>query len=241
MPMLRYAVLGLFALVANSAWAQQAAPTAEAPATSDAPASARPEDSIKPENAVVTMEEPLQGDHWTYQVRDEITGAITATNTSVVTEVTATDISVRTRTAGTAVDGLIVYDRSWNLISSGQWRYSPSDGTGIRMPLAAGKTWTFQSNQVNAEKGYSFNRSGTSKVVGQETVTTRAGTFESFKIETAFSLRNVKDPTGKEEMTSVTWYAPAINHWVKRVFTSRSDQHLRYNNSIELVGYGRKE
>jgi len=70
--MLRYAVLGLIGLVTGSAWAQQ--PT-------QAPAAA-----VQPSKAVIRMEEPLVGDHWTYDVRDEITGTITATRTNVVTE-----------------------------------------------------------------------------------------------------------------------------------------------------------
>jgi len=38
----------------------------------------------------------------------------------------------------------------------------------------------------------------------------------------------------------VTWYAPAINHWVKRTVVSRVDKHLLVNNTIELTEYGRK-
>jgi hypothetical protein len=238
--MRRYSVLGLIALVASSAWAQQSAPPPSAPPESAAPATADTPAPVQPEKTVA-MEEPLQGDHWTYQVRDEITGTISSTNTGVVTEVTPTEISVRTRTAGNSVDGLIVYDRSWNLTGSGDWKYSPNDGTGIRIPLAVGKTWTFQSNQVNAQKGYTFKRSGTSKVLDQETVTTKAGTFETFKIETTFSARNVNDPTSKNEFASVTWYAPAIDHWVKRTFISRTDNHLRTSTTIELVDYGRRQ
>jgi hypothetical protein len=41
------------------------------------------------------MEEPLPGDFWTYEVRDEISGNVTATRTNVVTEVSSSEISVR--------------------------------------------------------------------------------------------------------------------------------------------------
>jgi hypothetical protein len=71
-------------------------------------------------------------------------------------------------------------------------------------------------------------------------VTTKAGTFETFKIETTISSRNAKDPTMKTETATVTWYAPAIDHWVKRTFILRVDDHLRDNNTSELVGYGRR-
>src|ERR1700737_4984902 len=156
-------------------------------------------------------------------------------------EVTPKEISIRFEVVGTPNQGLNLFDRSWNLISSGPWRYSPNDGTGIQKPLTTGKTWTFQANDVNAGGGFIWNRSGRSKVVGQEKLTTRAGTFETFKIETSYSRRNVKDPTKKEEVTGQTWYAPAIDHWVKRAVITRVDNHLVANNTLELTEYGRKQ
>jgi hypothetical protein len=234
--MLRYAVLGVVGLIAGNAWAQQAPSLAEAPPPSPSVAST---EAPKP---VVAMEEPMPGDHWTYQVRDEITGEVAATRENVVTEVTPKDISVRFKIVGTSKGGFNVYDRSWNLLSSGPWRYSPNDGsTGISAPLTVGKTWAFQSNNINSANGNVWKLSGTSKVVGQEAVTTKAGTFETFKIETTFSTQNVNDPTRKNEATSQTWYAPAIDHWVKRTFVSRTDKHLTQNNTLELADYGRKQ
>jgi hypothetical protein len=225
--MLRYAVLGLIGLVTGSAWAQQ--PT-------QAPAAA-----VQPSKAVISMEEPLVGDHWTYDVRDEIAGTITATRTNVVTEVTPRDITTRVDILGKSDPGQIVYDRSWNVTVSGLWKYSPHDGSGIQPPLAVGKTWSFQGSEINISGGFNWNRSGKSKVIGQEMVTTKAGTFDTFKIETLLSRKNVKDPTRKGEVTAVTWYAPAIDHWVKRTFVSRVDSHLLVNNTIELTEYGRKQ
>jgi hypothetical protein len=233
--MFRYAVVGVLGLVASNAWAQQAPPPAGVPAPASSPASTPPK-------AVVPMEEPQPGDHWTYEVRDEITGTVSATRENVITEVTPKDISMRFKIVGTTNGGMNIYDRSWNLLSSGSWRYSPNDGsTGIRAPLTVGKTWTFQSNNVNSANGSVWKLSGTSKVVSEEAVTTKAGTFDTFKIETTFSTRNVNDPNGKSEMTSQTWYAPAIDHWVKRIFVSRTDKHLRQNNTFELTEYGRKQ
>jgi hypothetical protein len=231
--MLRCVIAGLIGLLAaGSATAQQSPPAAEAPAT------ASPAPAAKP---VTAMEEPLPGDHWTYEVRDEITGTISVTRTNVITEVTPTEISIRFSIQGTSNGGFNIYDRSWNLIGNEPWRYSPNDGSGIRTPLAIGKTWTFQSSDVNTRNGNIGKRSGTSKVVGQESLTTRAGTFETFKIETSYTVRGVNDPTRKAEVTAQTWYAPAIDHWVKRTFVSRADKHLRVNNTIELVEYGRKQ
>ena len=230
--MLRYAVLIGVSLVFNGAWAQQTSPPAAAQEAAP---------SAQPDKAVVPMEQPQPGDRWTYEVRDEITGTITATRENVVTEVTPTEISVRSKRLGATEEGLNVYDRSWNLIEAAPWRFSPNDGMGVRSPLAVGKTWPVQGNNVNNTSGAIWKRSGTSKVVGQESIRTKAGTFDTFKIETTYVSKNVKDPTRNEEITSQTWYAPAIDHWVKRVFVSRANKHMRINNTIELVDYGRKQ
>jgi hypothetical protein len=166
--MRRYAVLWMIGLAASSAWAQQATPPAQPPASATSDPSSK---------AVVAMESPQAGDYWNYQVRDEITGKITATRANVVTEASAKDISVRFSIAGTSNEGLNLYDRSWNLLKSGAWKYTPNDGTGLPTPLTIGETWNFQGNDVNAGNGFTWSRSGRSKVVGQETVTTKAGTF----------------------------------------------------------------
>jgi hypothetical protein len=233
--MLRYAVLGLIGLAATNVLAQQAPPPDAAPAASSAPVPA------PPAKAVVPMEEPRPGDRWTYEVRDEITGTIATTRENVVTDVTPTEISVRYKNVGTTNTGFVIYDRSWNLVEDRPWRYSPNDGSGIQSPLAVGKTWPVQVNNINSANGNVWKRSGTSKVVGQESVTTKAGTFDTFKIETSFTARNVNNPTLKNEVTSLTWYAPAIDHWVRRTFVSRANKHLQISNTIELVEYGRKQ
>jgi hypothetical protein len=228
--MLRYAVLGLFAFAASSALAQQASPPDQAPAA-----------AVEPAKAVVAMEEPQPGDHWTYEVHDEITGAVTATRENAVTEVTPTEISVRFKSVGTPNEGFAVYDRSWNMVEERPWKYSPNDGSGIQSPLAVGKTWPIKTNNVNSANGNVWRRSGTSKVVGQESVTTKAGTFDTFKIETTFTAKNVNNPTLENEVTSLTWYAPAIDHWIKRTYVSRANKRLQTSNLIELVEYGRKQ
>jgi hypothetical protein len=222
-PMLRFAALGLSILVVSGAFAQDkaGAPTAPQP--------------------VIAMEDPRPGDFWTYDVRDEISGKITAVRSNMVTEVTPTEISVRFEIKERNRGGLNVYDRTWNLKSGSAWKYQPHDGAGIQMPLKVGASWKFQNDDVNSSTGAIWKRSGQSKVVGQETVTTKAGTFETFKIETAMMQRPTNDPTHKSELTQQTWYAPTINHWVKRSFVSRADGHLRTNETYELVEYGRKQ
>jgi hypothetical protein len=186
------------------------------------------------------MEDTQLGDHWTYEFRDDISGDVKSVLTHTVTDVTDSQIGVRIVRIGNANSGYQTFDRSWNLINSGGWHYRPNDGTGIRMPLVAGKTWSFKTADLASTAGFSGKRSGTSKVVAQESVTTPAGTFDTFKIETSFQIQNANDPTKKVQAVAQTWYAPAINHWVKRSFVSRSDGRVREKSTVELVEYGRR-
>ena len=227
--MYRYVMMGVVCLLAGSLSARAAN---DAPPPASAPAAAKP---------VVSMEEPLPGDFWTYELRDEISGTVKAVRNDMVTEVTATEISVRFNIQGKPAEGLNVYDRSWNLKSAALWKYQPHDGSGIQVPLKAGANWKSEGDDVNASNGNIWKRTGRTKVVGQETVTTKAGTFETFKIETAFLRRPTNDPTRKMEITQQTWYAPSIDHWVKRTFVSRGNGSLLANNTVELTEYGRKK
>jgi hypothetical protein len=184
--------------------------------------------------------EPQPGDRWTYEIRDEITGDLKYTSTNIITDVTPAEISVRWENLGQPGVGYFVYDHSWNLKSGPTWKHSPNDGTGIKQPLKAGNSWKLQGNDLYGARGVSFKRAVTAKVAAEESVTTKAGTFDAFKIDTQISVRNVSDPTKKSEMSMTTWYAPSIDHWVRRISKTLSDGHVTENISTELVEYGRR-
>ena len=188
-----------------------------------------------------TMEDLQVGDHWTYESRDEISGDVKSIVTNTVTDLTDTQIGVRNTWAGHSSSGIQTFDRSWNMINSGgASRYSPNDGTGIRPPLAVGKTWSSKSNDINSTSGVILKRTVTSKVAAQENVTTPAGTFDTFKIETSMQVQNANNSINKAQIVVQTWYAPKIDHWVKRSVVMRSEGRVRTNSTIELVEYGRR-
>src|SRR5437763_149118 len=91
-------------------------------------------------SSVTPMEDPQLGDHWTFETRDEVTGDIKATVVQTITDVTATEVSLRTNAIGNPNLGFLVYDRNWNVTNNGNWKYTPNDGSGVRLPLAVGKT-----------------------------------------------------------------------------------------------------
>jgi uncharacterized protein DUF3108 len=205
--------------------------TAQSPNSPPTPAASDP---AAPEK----MEEVQVGDHWTYEFRDNISGDVKSVLTDTVTDLTDSQIGISITRAGNTSSGYQTYDRSWNLIKSGVHRYSPSDGTGIQAQLATGKAWSIKSNDVNG--GFTAKRSVTSKVIAQESVTTPAGTFDTFKIETSIQLQNSNNATDKAQAVIQTWYAPTIDHWVKRDTITRSDGRVRANHTVELVEYGRR-
>lgn len=222
-------------LTLSASAAQSTDPAATAP-----PAGTSPVNTSTTSDQSESMEQPLVGDHWTYELRDEITGALKFTTTNVVTDVTPNEVSVRMENLGNPGAGFFIYDRLWNVKSNPTWKFTPTDGTGIFLPLKTGSTWKIQSNDLYAARGISWKRSGTSKVVGEENITIKAGSFNTFKIETSITIRNANDPTKKSNLTMTTWYAPSINHWIKRTSKTTSDGHVSEHNTTELVEYGRR-
>jgi hypothetical protein len=107
------------------------------------PAHAQPAQSATPAppaSPAIALEEPAPGDHWIYEVRDEILGTVKTTRTNTLTEVTANDVSMRASFSGNSNVLNVVADRSWNIISRGGWKHTPHDGSGVVLPLAVGKT-----------------------------------------------------------------------------------------------------
>src|SRR5262249_23487961 len=97
-----------------------------------------------------------------------------------------------------------------------------------------------QGDRINNTNGAIDKIKVESKVVGQETVATRAGTFETFKIETLITARPVKDPTRVRETTLQTWYAPAIDRWVRRNIVVRMNKLVMSNETSEMTAYDHK-
>lgn len=186
------------------------------------------------------MEEPAPGDHWNYEIQDDILGTARAPAELAVTEVSPTEISARMTSANRNPSSQ-VWDRAWNLIDRGDTRFSPNDGSGIQRPLAVGKAWSFKDNALMVKTGQTWVRSGTSKVTAQESVTTKAGTFDTFRIETSTTMHNATTPAKPTTVVQVTWYASAIDHWVKRTVATRQDGHLVDSATQTLVSYGRRE
>ena len=204
-------------------------------------ASAFAQNAVPDASSAAGASAPLAGDHWTYEIKDEISGAVKATRTDMVTDISNNEIAIRADFADTGRSSTIIYDRAWNILRSDPFKYSPNDGTGVQLPLAAGAQWKFAIDVVNSRNGLTFRRVGNSRVTGQESITTKAGSFNTFIIETNYTGKNVQDPTLINQTSTRTWFDPDIDHWVRRNVIIQQRGHVVQNNTIELIDYGRKK
>jgi len=189
----------------------------------------------QPENAVQV------GDHWTIDTRDEITGLPTETFIRVVTDVSPSEVVVRVTTRGKNTSGIVVYDRNWNRIENSTWKWKPNDGWGVRFPLAVGKEWRSEVEARTTQTGGADKTTISAKVTAQESVTTPAGTFDTFKIETKSREIVANNPSKSTDYEYVSWYAPQVNYWVRQTFLTRVQKRTTKSTSEELVAYGRKQ
>jgi hypothetical protein len=70
-----------------------------------------------------------------------------------------------------------------NRIDDSMWKFKAHDGVGIRSPLTVGKEWRSEFESNNMQSGMVLRGTVGSKVAAQETATTEAGTFDTFRIE----------------------------------------------------------
>src|SRR5262245_27646424 len=84
-------------------------------AAEDAPVAPSAGNAQKPDQAPqasVEMSQVAVGDHWSYDLIDNISGEVKRKPTFIVTEITPNDITARTELPGSTNFGIVVYDRS---------------------------------------------------------------------------------------------------------------------------------
>jgi hypothetical protein len=197
--------------------------------------------AVSAQSPDTTSAEVRVGDWWTYDRKDEITGLPVDTFTSAVTEISAAAIATKLAYRDTHRTGMVVFDHDWNRTRNGQRTYKPNDGHGIRLPLTVGNEWRTEFEERNAQSSTSMKGVSLSKVAAQEMLTTPAGTFETFRIERQVKQVNAADPSRVTEFQFILWFAPQINHWVRRTELTKVQTHTLENISDELTAFGRKQ
>ncbi len=157
-----------------------------------------------------------------------------------VVSVSEKEITTRVSSRGAYRARQIVYDSNWSRIDDDEWKYAPNDGSGILTPLKVGKVWRFEYKATGFQNGTALKSTGQSKVIAEEKVTTSAGTFDTFKIETTMRQVNSNDQTKAASVNIIFWYAPTINRWVRKTYKVQIEGRLRDSNTEELADFSRK-
>ena len=158
----------------------------------------------------------------------------------MVGDVTDKEVTTRVTVRGREHPQTVVFDPNWGRIDDGAWRLS-SPGIGIKKPLLqVGKEWRSDASGIHLQYGVTFRANGVAKVVGQEQVTTPAGSFDTYRVDMTVRMINTKDQTRSQTYAFVVWYAPAVNRWVKRTTEWRSEGRVRDSFSEELTEYSRR-
>jgi hypothetical protein len=100
----------------------------------------------------------------------------------------------------------------------------------LDFPLTIGKTWTLDYKGTYVGGSKSISRRITYEVKGVEQVTTPAGTFRAFKLES-------DDRSGpRDYFTTTYWYSPQTRSIVKSLFdASAGGQNQALQREIELI------
>jgi hypothetical protein len=180
------------------------------------------------------------GDRWVFDRSDEMTGFPKDTYTRIVTAVSEKEIITNFYVRGNSANTIMIFDRDWGLIDNSTVKYKPNNGQGIQLPLAVGKSWRAEYDEKNNNTGANMHGSAISRVTAQESLTTSAGTFDTFKIETLIKAFPPSDPSKQWEYQIVRWYAPQINFWVREKYLAKFDKRTRVSTSTELVDFSQK-
>ncbi len=167
-----------------------------------------------------TVEAPAinVGDKYTYETEstDSDGKTTTATSTREVTAIDGDRVTVTVTSGKTGKARTLIYDRSWNLLETGD---TPTAGLIYKpaiqyfdFPLTVGKKWKSLAEDTDKKTGKSRQYVINAEVWGWDEIVVGAGTFDALKI---IISSNVIDGEKRSTGTDVSWYAPSIGRTVK--------------------------
>ncbi|MBS3911966.1 MAG: hypothetical protein KGZ70_09100 [Hydrogenophaga sp.] len=159
----------------------------------------------------------------------EETVTITSVDDKLIKYITA-------RSDRTPADMEGVSTAEWSTIQSGSSgsRFDPSYPR-LKFPLVVGETWKGKY-EVTGLSGARSKADIDFKVVAKEQVTTPAGTYEAFKVESSGWVTGVSWQ-GSFRTTNTTWYAPAIHRIVKSELKDYRNNRLWNDTVTELKSF----
>jgi hypothetical protein len=110
----------------------------------------------------------------------------------------------------------------------------------LNFPLSVGKEWTYDATFFNEAANVTIPLRHTFRVLGYETVETKAGPLKAFKISHARTRQNLKFSGERPDWgTAMYWYSPEAKAIVKRQVVSTGATR-GFGNDYELVSFSLK-
>lgn len=191
------------------------------------------------------------GDRWVYVKIDLWNNAKQYVSSSEITAISENEIRTRWKIleslskVSVGTSAAYVYDSQWNLLSQEpniesrrNRRFTPPYQNYV-FPLELGKSWEARVKHPNRDGDGEVTQDFRSTVVGWESITVPAGTFNALKITTRGSYTTVRPPFSTISGTNewIIWYAPEVKRLIKFEYEDASGGRLWNREKIELVEY----
>jgi hypothetical protein len=169
-------------------------------------------------NAAIPRPDLKVGDTWTYTTFDKYKGRIVGTFRVTVQRVEGDEIHVVSQAADGQGDQRVeLYTAEWNLRQGGDAdrRFDPMVPT-LAFPLQEGKTWKGKYTSPSRDGTGTTTGEVEGKVVGFESVTVPAGTFDAAKVRVEIHWDyEGRRGRGAGTISQTIWYAPEAKRWVR--------------------------
>jgi hypothetical protein len=176
------------------------------------------------------------GDLWKYRVLDGFTAEPKFDISYRVINLSDTEITTRMEWKGSPNKGLAVFDRHWNMIDDGRFKYEPSR-SWLKFPLTLGLAWKQQFQSTHFQTGAAYSHFNSAVVAASETITVPAGTFVTMRLDIEGELRSLgNDGTVTKNVLKI-WYSPEVNRIVREESQTFANGRLRDKSITELTEY----
>ena len=220
--------------------------TTESESTNVAPAPiAKQEEPVaEPERPSLpkTVEAPIinVGDKYTYETdsTDSNDKTTTSTQTREITAINGDRVTVTVTSGKTGKARTLIYDRSWNLLETGD---TPTAGLIYKpaiqyfdFPLTVGKKWKALSEDTDKKTGKSRQYIINAEVWGWDEIIVGADKFDALKI---IISSEVLDGDKKSTGMDISWYAPSIGRTVRSELSGEDAEGRRDKKTVVLSSF----
>lgn len=174
------------------------------------------------------------GDSWTFRIIDGFTKDITGIASHRVVEVTPDEINVLVEWKDRPIRSLWVFDHQWRLKDDSVRRFEPYR-PDYQFPMGVGVQWEKEFHSMIFKTGAAFSEFVRAKVVGKESVTVPAGSFEAYRIEIINEARSTAADGSISKTELTIWYSPDVKRFVKQEIRVIANGRVRNKTMVELT------